>query len=191
MTEELLPDIPKITDEIVREGKQNVTIVDVGGGSGQMSKAFYENLPTLRCINFDTPSVIKKHADILGIEMVGGDFFKVETLPECDIIFTKYIFHDWPESHCIKMLKNFHQVLAADGLLLSVNYDLPEPGETQEACHIASKDLTMAMLFGRGSAERTITEYKRLHQKAEFTVMRTIDIGVVERPYKLIIAKKI
>ena len=76
-------------------GKETSVIVDVGGFSGQVMQLLSEHLPTLTCINFDLPAVIEKVNAIANIKMVAGDMFKIETLPKCDIIFTKYILHDW------------------------------------------------------------------------------------------------
>ena len=169
-------------------GKETSVIVDVGGFSGQVMQLLSEHLPTLTCINFDLPAVIEKVNPIANIKMVAGDMFKVETLPKCDIIFTKYILHDWSDDKCIEFLQNFHKVLPDDGLFMSVSCQLPETAEERFRWPFG-KDMIMLLLFGQ-ARERTLTEYRYLFEKSGFKLKKTVMIGKEEIPYVLMIASK-
>ena len=76
-------------------GKEDSVIVGVGGLSGQMLNLLHQELPNLQYINFDLPHVIENMKPIENIKMVGSDMFKVDTPPECGVIFTKNVLHDW------------------------------------------------------------------------------------------------
>ena len=169
-------------------GKESSVIVDVGGLSGQVIHLLNEHLPTLKCINFDLPDVIEKVNPLPNIKMVAGDMFKVETLPKCDIIFTKYILHDWNDEKCIEFLQNFHKVLAQDGLFMSVSCHLPEAAEERLRWSFGN-DMTMMLLFGQ-ARERTLTEYRYLFEKSGFKLKKTVMIGKEKMPFVLMIASK-
>ena len=169
-------------------GKESSVIVDVGGLFGQVVHLLSEHLPTLQCINFDLPNVIDKVKPIPNIKMLAGDMFKVETLPKCDIVFTKYILHDWNDEKCIEILQNFHKVLPDDGLFMSVSCHLPETAEKRFRWSFGN-DMTMMLLFGQ-ARERTLTEYRYLFEKSGFKLKKTVMIGKEEMPFVLMIASK-
>ena len=123
-----------------------------------MLHLLHQELPNLQCINFDLPHVIKNMKPINNIKMVGGDMFKVDTLPECDVIFTKNVLHDWSNEKCVEVLKNFHIVLKDDGIVMNVNLHLAEPGEAQDEWENFSTDVVMLYIFGEAK-DRTVSEY--------------------------------
>ena len=121
--------------------------------------------------------------------MVGGDMFKVDTLPECDVIFTKNVLHDWSNEKCVEVLKNFHTVLKDDGIVMNVNLHLAEPGEAQDEWENFSTDVVMLYTFGEAK-DRTVSEYIDLHNKAGFEVVKTVKLGPEAAPQTIIIASK-
>ena len=121
--------------------------------------------------------------------MVGGDMFKVDTLPECDVIFTKKVLHDWSNEKCVEVLKNFHTVLKDDGIVMNVNLHLAEPGEAQDEWENFSTDVVMLYTFGEAK-DRTVSEYIDLHNKAGFEVVKTVKLGPEAAPQTIIIASK-
>ena len=48
--------------------------------------------------------------------MVGSDMFKVDTPPECGVIFTKNDLHDWSNEKCVEILKTFTLFLRMEQL---------------------------------------------------------------------------
>ena len=187
---DLAPYIPTIAKEIKKESKDVAKIVDLGGGSGKILQMLKNELPKLECVNFDMPHIIKALKDTPNMELVPGDFFDVTTMPKCDVVFTRNILHDWGDEQCIKLMTNVYEVLSDDGLFLSVNYDLPEPGdETELTSFVIAMDLDMLMLLN--SKERTLREYKEIHNKAGFEVKRNVALGPVSRPCSLLIATKL
>ena len=121
--------------------------------------------------------------------MVGGDMFKVDTLPECDVIFTKNVLHDWSNEKCVEVLKNFHTVLKDDGIVMNVNLHLAEPEEAQDEWENFSTDVVMLYTFGEAK-DRTVSEYIDLHNKAGFEVVKTVKLRPEAAPQTIIIASK-
>ena len=154
-----------------------------------MLQLFHKQLPNLKCINLDLPHVIEKVKPIENIKMVGGDMFKVDTLPKCGVIFTKHILHNWPDEKCVEILKNFHTALDDDGIVFNVSFHLTESGESNDEWENFAMDMTMLYQFGEAK-ERTVTEYKDMHNKAGFKVIKAVKLGPTEKPHILIIASK-
>ena len=121
--------------------------------------------------------------------MVGGDMFKVDTLPECDVILTKNVLHGWSNEKCVEVLKNFHTVLKDDGIVMNVNLHLAEPEEAQDEWENFSTDVVMLYTFGEAK-DRTVSEYIDLHNKAGFEVVKTVKLGPEAAPQTIIIASK-
>lgn len=170
-------------------GKENSVIVDVGGLFGQMLQLFHKQLPNLKCINLDLPHVMEKMKPTENIKMVGADMFKVDPLPKCDVIFTKHILHNWPDEKCIEILKNSHAALEDDGIVFNVSFHLAEPGQSNDEWENFAMDMTMLVQFGEAK-ERTVTEYKDMHNKGGSEVVKAVKLGPVEIPPILIIASK-
>ena len=121
--------------------------------------------------------------------MVGGDMFKVDTLPEYDVIFTKNVLHDWSNEKYVEVLKNFLTVLKDDGIVMNVNLHLAEPGEAQDEWENFSTDVVMLYIFGEAK-DRTVSEYVDLHNKAGFQVVKTVKLGPEAAPQTIIIVSK-
>ncbi|MED6148518.1 hypothetical protein PIB30_053940 [Stylosanthes scabra] len=85
------------------------SLVDVGGGTGTMTKAIAEKFPQMECIAFDLPHAVNGLQGSGNIKYVGGDMF--ESIPPSDGILLKFILHDWPDEKCIKILKKCKEAI--------------------------------------------------------------------------------
>ncbi|MED6184504.1 Flavone 3'-O-methyltransferase 1 [Stylosanthes scabra] len=102
------------------EGFNNInTLVDVGGGLGINLKLITSKYPNINAINFDLPHVIDHAPSYAGVKHVGGDMF--ESVPNGDVIFMKWILHDWSDEQCMKVLKNCHKAIPEDGKVIVVD----------------------------------------------------------------------
>jgi ubiquinone/menaquinone biosynthesis C-methylase UbiE len=148
------------------------SFVDIGGGNGTLAAAILQANPHLRGIIFDLPDVIERtnqRLQALDIanqcETIGGDFFK-SVPPGVDAYIMKWILHDWPDDHCIEILKNCHAVMEKDARLLVVDMVMPE--QASPSTQAVMYDLHMlAMVDG---IERTETEFYKLFSKAGFNL---------------------
>ncbi|KAI7735668.1 hypothetical protein M8C21_005215 [Ambrosia artemisiifolia] len=119
---------------------------------------------------------VKELTDVgggLGVEHVGGDMF--QSVPKGDVIFMKWILHDWGDSYCIKLLKNCWAALPEHGKVVVCEVIIPDPESDVSCSDEVSKTATgsdLVMLIANpGGKERTAKEYNALAKEAGFTSM--------------------
>lgn len=153
------------------KGFENIeTLVDVAGGLGVNLKLITSRYSTIKGINFDRPHVIKRAPSYLGVEHVGGDMF--ESVPSGDVIFMKWILHDWSDEDCLKLLKNCYKALPEDGKVIVVEFILPvKPDSSHSTISTGQVDLIM-MTQNPGGKERSEAELLALATKAGFKGLR-------------------
>ncbi|KAI3759722.1 hypothetical protein L6452_07740 [Arctium lappa] len=78
-----------------------------------------------------------------GVKHVGGDMF--ESVPKGDVIFMKWILHDWGDDHCIKLLKNCWAALPEHGKVVVVEAIMPDPEHQPSATDFASSQAVFAL----------------------------------------------
>ncbi|KAK6072727.1 Sterigmatocystin 8-O-methyltransferase [Seiridium cupressi] len=86
-------------------------VVDVGGGTGSLCNAMLEKYPGIeRAIVEDLPEVISQGQapdNLRGrLEYHGYNFFTEQTVKGADVYIWRCIFHDWPDSYAVKILRN-------------------------------------------------------------------------------------
>ncbi|XVF42583.1 hypothetical protein PTKIN_Ptkin01aG0375600 [Pterospermum kingtungense] len=91
-------------------------VVDVGGGLGTNLKLIVSKYPQIKGINFDLPLVVKDAPNIPGVEHVGGDMFT--KVPHGEVIFMKWVLHDWGDEQCLKILKNCYEAISESGKVI-------------------------------------------------------------------------
>ncbi|XP_017241790.1 caffeic acid 3-O-methyltransferase [Daucus carota subsp. sativus] len=149
-------------------------IVDVGGGTGATLARIISKYPLIRGINFDLPHVIKNAAPLAGVEHVGGDMF--ESVPKGEVIFMKWILHDWSDDHCLKLLKNCCKSLPELGKVIIVESVVPEYSDTSSLARLNNAvDSDMIMLaLNPGGKERSLREFEELAKESGFAAVKTI-----------------
>jgi hypothetical protein len=161
------------------------TIVDVGGGTGNLLTAILSNHPGSRGILYDLPHVVREAPALIQargltdrVTIEEGSFF--ENVPSGgDAYLLSHIIHDWSEDQCLTILGNCRRAMNPDSRLLTIEMVLPE-GDTPHP----GKLLDMMMLVGPGGRERTEQEYGTLLSKAGLRLTRVIPtesaVSVVE-----------
>ena len=161
------------------------TLVDVGGGTGNLLMTVLAANPALRGVVYDQPYVadharaaIEKRGLASRCEFVAGNFF--ESIPSGgDAYLMSHIIHDWTESQALTILGNCHRAMAGRGRLLLVEMVVPAGAEMHP-----SKLLDVVMLAVTGGRERTAEEYRELYAQAGFELARVVPtasaVSVVE-----------
>lgn len=158
-------------------------IVDVGGGLGSTLSMITSRHTRIKGINFDLPHVISCASPIPGVEHIGGDMF--ESVPSGDVIFLKWILHDWSDECCLKILQNCREALPNDdGKVVIVEYLLPKtPEHTPEAQLVFHVDMIM-LAHNPGGKERSKEEFEALAMESGFIGFKSIcvnaNVGVME-----------
>ena len=161
------------------------TLVDVGGGTGNLLTTILQAHPSLRGVLFDMPHVAKEARQAIrakGLadrcEVKEGSFFDAVP-PGGDAYVMSHIIHDWDEEKCVTILENCRRAMTPAARLLLVEMVVP-PGNDFHP----SKLLDLTMLVGPGGKERTVPEYQALFAKAGFALTRVVPtaspVSVVE-----------
>jgi O-methyltransferase domain len=151
------------------------TVVDVGGGSGNMIVNVLRQHPHARGVVYDMPHVVAEaqprlEAEGLGgrARVEGGSFF--DGVPAGgDLYILSHIIHDWDEARCVRILEHCRTAKAPGGKVLIVEMVVTPPNVPHPA-----KMLDMVMLTVPGGRERTVDEYGALLAKAGLRLTRVL-----------------
>ncbi|TDW66428.1 methyltransferase [Kribbella pratensis] len=153
------------------------TVVDIGGGRGQLLARILERNPSVSGVLFDQPDVVAGADDVLAAsgvaarcKVVGGNFF--ESVPAGDAMVLKSVIHDWADAESIQILRTCRRALPADGRVLLVEQLLdrsPDPVGT------AFSDLNMLVMTG--GRERTTDQYEALFAAAGLGLSDVVPTG--------------
>jgi hypothetical protein len=161
------------------------TIVDVGGGTGNLLLTVISKYPESHGILYDLPHVAGD-ADAMirarglrdQVRFQSGSFF--DSVPTGgDAYMLSHIIHDWSDEQCLQILNNCRSAMNQDSRLLIIEMVLPEGNVPHPG-----KILDMMMLVGPGGQERTAQEYAKLLAKAGLRLTRVVPtesaVSVVE-----------
>ncbi len=147
------------------------SIVDVGGGFGELLAAVLRAHPMMRGVLFDmahATQAVSVRLHEAGVaercEVVTGSFF--DAVPAgADAYLLKSILHDWDDEHCSLILAQCARAMRPNARLMIVERMMPEHflvSASDQA--IARSDLNM--LVGPGGCERTHGQYRSLLKAA-------------------------
>jgi SAM-dependent methyltransferase len=158
------------------------TLMDVGGGTGQLMAAILKKHTSMRGIVFDLPHCAdgaRKNFAEAGVanrcEFIGGSFF--ESVPAgAGAIVMKSIIHDWNDERSERILQNCRRALKPGARLLLIEKVKPEKIEPGGDDLVVFLD-DLNMLRGPGGCERNPTEFRALLAGSGFTMGRVIPTG--------------
>ncbi|XP_015938477.1 isoflavone 7-O-methyltransferase [Arachis duranensis] len=145
------------------------TIVDVGGGTGTTAQIISEKFPTLKCIVFDLPHVVKNLKGCNNLSFVGGDMF--ESIPKADAILLKVVLHNWSEDNCVKILRNCKDAINASsknknkGKIIILDSVIDEEQDEPEITRLKLL-MNISMHIIHDGKEKTKKEWKNIFYKA-------------------------
>lgn len=154
------------------------TVVDVGGGTGELLAAILAANPSLRGVLFDLPHVVAQATGVLtdhGVidraQVVGGSFF--ENVPAGgNTYLMKTVIHDWDDARSMTILRNCRKAMTSGDRLLVIDRQLPELGQPGTPGHFLP-DLEI-LVMSDGGRERTREEFAKLLADTAFTLAKTV-----------------
>lgn len=158
------------------------TLMDVGGGVGELMSALLKTYSSMQGIVFDLPHCAegaRKSLSSAGVadrcEFIGGNFF--ESLPlGAEAIVMKSIIHDWNDERSVRILQNCRRVLKGGARLIVIDRVMPERiGPDADTLSVVMSDLNM--LGGIGGCERTESEFRTLLETGGFRMERVVPAG--------------
>jgi ubiquinone/menaquinone biosynthesis C-methylase UbiE len=90
----------------------NGTVVDVGGGCGEVSIGLAKYFPNIKFIVQDFADVIAEGPEYVPEDMKGriefmeSNFLQRQHLQGKDVYFMRSILHNWPDEYCVRILKD-------------------------------------------------------------------------------------
>lgn len=162
------------------------TIVDVGGGTGNLLTTILLANPGIRGVLYDAPHVAAQARALVASRGLSsrcavseGSFF--DEVPEGgDAYLLSHIIHDWDEASCLKILAACRRAMKPDARLLLVEMVIPPGNEF----HPGKLSDMIMLAFTPGGCERTEEEYAGLFAKVGFALRRVVPtaspVSVVE-----------
>ncbi len=147
------------------------SVVDVGGGFGELLAAVLGTHPPMRGVLFDLSHAMEGARARLAeagvadrCELVAGSFF--DGVPgAADVYLLKSILHDWDDDRCAVILGNCRRAMGPHARLLVIERVLsPRMAVSPHDQAVARSDLNM--LIGTGGCERTQERYQAMLQAA-------------------------
>ena len=164
------------------------TVVDVGGGAGQLLATIVSAHMSIRGVVLDLGHASAMAAELLraaGVidrcKLETGSFF--DSIPAgADVYLLKSILHDWDDERCATILGNCRAAMARGARLLVIERLMPAYYSASSIDqNIARSDLNM--LVGPGGRERGEAEYRKMLDGARF---RTIAVQRVSDSYSVL-----
>jgi len=160
------------------------TIVDIGGGNGEVISGVLNKNAAVKGILFDLPEVIdraRNNISAAGLsnrcELATGDFFE-SVAPGGDAYIMRHILHDWSDTDAITILSHCRKAMNPGGKVLVVEAVIQEGNEPSP---FKLLDLTMLLIGGK---ERTKSQFENIFSKAGLKLNRIVpfqnDLSVVE-----------
>jgi hypothetical protein len=151
------------------------TLVDVGGGNGELLRHLLEAYPQLDARLLDRPGAIGAARVNLGSRglllrttLVTGSVTEPRSIPRgADVYVLARILHDWDDDTCLEILQAIRGAAADDSTLLII--ERPLPSDFAHPSIAPLTDLNMLVTHA-GGGERTHAQYRALLERAGWTV---------------------
>ena len=156
------------------------TLVDIGGGQGELLSAILARYPAMRGIVLDLPHVVEAaRARIVArglgdrLATVAGDFFAA--VPPADAYIMTNVLHDWNDADSIAILRNCRAAMRPGGRVLISDFVLRPVNEPDIGRLF---DLEMLVLTD-GGKERSEAEFEQILTASDLRLTRVIPLGGV------------
>ena len=160
------------------------TIVDVGGGNGEVITSILQKNKEVKGILFDLPEVIDRARQNIASKglndrcrLEAGNFFE-SVVKGGDAYIMRHIIHDWSDADAVTILSNCRKAMNPGGKVLVVEAVIQEGNEPSP---FKLLDITMLMVGGK---ERTKKQFEDIFSKAGLKLNRVVpfqnDLSVVE-----------
>ncbi|OMO84908.1 O-methyltransferase, family 2 [Corchorus olitorius] len=153
------------------------SLVDVGGGTGTITKILAKTFPSMDCTVFDLPHVVAGMEGSGNLKYIAGNMF--DKVPPGEAIMLKWILHDWNDEDCTKILKLCKEAIwskdKVKGKVIIMDMIMGKQEMDQQS--IQTKlfyDMEM-MVFTKGR-ERDEEEWSKLFANAGFSSYKIYNI---------------
>ncbi|KAI0156804.1 S-adenosyl-L-methionine-dependent methyltransferase [Xylariaceae sp. FL1272] len=157
-----------VVDNVPWADFKNGTVVDVGGSQGHVAMAVARAFPSLSFVVQDVESVVsagKKSvpSDLAGhVKFMAYDLFTEQPVRNADIYYFRWIFHNWSDKYCVKILKNLIPALKPGAKIIVNDGVLPKPGTLSKWQEKKLRAIDLTMTEMQNARERELGDWKDL-----------------------------
>ncbi|KAL8743969.1 MAG: hypothetical protein Q9190_003738 [Brigantiaea leucoxantha] len=150
-----------------------LTVVDVGGGLGHVSRALVDHNPNVKCIVEDSPDVVAQGQEGLPsnlrrrISFQAHDFFQEQPVKGADVYLLRLILHDWSDKYSKMIIKALVPALKPGAKVVINDRVIPGHGEAHYLAEREVRDYDMYMLAFQNAKERTADDWTMLFSEAD------------------------
>ncbi|CAN1230720.1 Trans-resveratrol di-O-methyltransferase [Linum perenne] len=166
-------DCSVVGEMLVNEGKSFFegvgSLVDVAGGTGNMTKAIAASFPEMDCTVLDLPHVVSGLEGGGNLKYVAGDMF--EAIPHADVVLLKWIMHDWSDENCVRILKNCRKAITNNeksGKVMIIEMVLGHQ-KWDEKSVITQLNFDIEMMTLQSGKERNEEEWQKIFKESGFS----------------------
>jgi len=148
------------------------TVVDMGGSSGHISVKLAERYPSLRFIVQDLADVIAGGQNripgnlVPRIRFMVHDFFTPQPV-SADVYLFRWIFSNWSDAYCVKILRNLIPVLKPGARIVINDNLMPEPNVLPLLQERSTRAMDLLMLTLSNSRDREMEDWVNLFKQAD------------------------
>ncbi len=154
---------------------QHRSVLDAGGGYGELLFSLLQGTPGLAGILLDRPEVVAGVSVPEGLELrcrlVAGDLFTPWSA-RADAVVLARVLHDWQDDQALLVLQRAHEALSGGGRLYIVEMVLQEDAGSGGM-------LDLNMLLMTGGRERTQSQFEELLRAVGFRLVERRDMPSV------------
>ncbi|KAI0199447.1 S-adenosyl-L-methionine-dependent methyltransferase [Astrocystis sublimbata] len=151
------------------------TIVDVGGSQGFVCVALARKFRTLSFVVQDLASVIEDarkdvptDPDIASrISYAVHDFFEPQPVIGAEVYFLRWIFHNWSDKYCVKILQNLIPALKKGSKIMISDAVLPGANEVPKRVERQMRSFDLVMGAIQNAKERELGDWAELFRVAD------------------------
>ncbi|MCJ1379615.1 hypothetical protein MMC17_002717 [Xylographa soralifera] len=153
------------------------TIVDVGGSHGYVSIELARTFPDLHCIVQDLPKTVADGEKALPkdvadrVKFMAHDFFTEQPVKNADVYYFRWIFHNWSDKYCIKILRKLVPALKHGARIIVNELCIPEPGMLSKFQEKPLRSFDIVMMECYNAKERDVEEWAQLFLAADSRFM--------------------
>lgn len=151
------------------------TLLDAGGGKGELMFGLLRACPSLRGVVMDRPEVVESArapGDVASrCQFVAGDLFAKWPVQTDSVILAR-VLHDWPDAAALQILRIARAAIEKSGTLYVVEMVLDEVSGNGGL-------LDLNMLVMTGGTERTEGQFRLMLKEAGFQMQRLVPMGSV------------
>ncbi|KAL8896142.1 MAG: hypothetical protein Q9207_007858 [Kuettlingeria erythrocarpa] len=151
----------------------NGVVVDVGGSHGLVSQDIAREFPSLRFVVQDLPKVVEDAKTKVPAELadrvtfMAHDMFTEQPVKDADVYYFRWIFHDWSDKYCVKILKSLIPALKQGARIMFSERCLEAPGTVPPRQEKWNRDSDITMLAMSNSQERDQDDWEELLRAAD------------------------